>query len=228
MKYHQLISALALSLLVCFLIVVINGITSLFLETDILLICAFLLLFLLRAMGLLADLYQKAILKGQVLQFLSSIIYYKYRNATSKEMVERSFGASSPPNLIRIKNRIRLGDTLLNAINAEFIEVIGGENTISTSGDLYDKVSRFVVSSLQKRKARLSTASDSIQRYSTISMFLSAILPSFLIFGYIGSTVISQTSISLIGLSIGLLIVLPFVYATSVTALSRRLIENVV
>ncbi len=73
---------------------------------------------------------------------------------------------------------------------------------------------------LNNRKARVE---ESIQRYATLNMFLSTILPSFIIFAFIGSMLISQKQESMLYISLVLLIALPIAYALGNMLLSRRL-----
>ena len=68
-----------------------------------------------------------------------------------------------------------------------------------------------------------SVAEDSLQRYATISMFISTIVPSFLVFAFIGTAILSQASFNLLPFSVSMLILIPLAYAVGNSLLSRRL-----
>lgn len=61
------------------------------------------------------------------------------------------------------------------------------------------------------------------QRYATINMFLSSVLPSFIIFGFVGSSIISQSNPSLLIFSVIMLFALPALYAVGNSRLNGRL-----
>ncbi len=61
------------------------------------------------------------------------------------------------------------------------------------------------------------------QKYATINMFLSSVLPSFIIFGFVGSSIISQGNPSLLTFSVIMLFALPVLYAFGNSRLNGRL-----
>ena len=62
-------------------------------------------------------------------------------------------------------------------------------------------------------EASQATVEESAQRYATLNMFVSTVLPSFMIFAFIGSSILSQASFSLVAFSAILLLAVPVFYA---------------
>src|SRR5208337_387426 len=73
------------------------------------------------------------------------------------------------------------------------------------------------------RSERQSEIEESSQRYALINMFVSTIVPSFLVFAFIGTAILSQASFNLLPFSVSLLIFIPFSYAIGNSLLSRRM-----
>jgi hypothetical protein len=65
---------------------------------------------------------------------------------------------------------------------------------------------------------------ESAQRYATINMFISTILPSFLVFAFVGNAVLSGTGFSTFLFSITFLIMVPLAYAFGNAFMWRRLL----
>ncbi len=74
-----------------------------------------------------------------------------------------------------------------------------------------------------QRSERDAANGSSMSRYSTANMFISTVAPSFVIFSFIGSMLISQAGTSIAMMAFSLVIALPIVYAISSSSLSRRL-----
>jgi hypothetical protein len=65
---------------------------------------------------------------------------------------------------------------------------------------------------------------ESAQRYATINMFISTILPSFLVFAFVGNSVLSGTGFSTFLFSITFLIMVPLAYAFGNAFMWKRLL----
>ncbi len=65
---------------------------------------------------------------------------------------------------------------------------------------------------------------ESAQRYATFNMFISTILPSFLIFGFIGNSIMSQSGFGIFMFSAFLLLAVPLIYAIGNALMWRRLL----
>jgi len=75
-----------------------------------------------------------------------------------------------------------------------------------------------------KQNASVSGLEASIQRNSTINMFISSVAPSFIIFMFIGNLVISG-NYNILAIAIILLFMLPLAYAIGNAVFMRRLLE---
>ena len=73
-------------------------------------------------------------------------------------------------------------------------------------------------------KSRRSRIDETAQRYATFGMFVSTILPSFMIFAFIGDYVLAQSAAGLLFLSVGLLSAVPIIYSLGSTLMWRRLL----
>ncbi len=122
--------------------------------------------------------------------------------------------------------RMALGDSLQQSLLRTVAPVPKDLRDSVVSADWSDdgKALGSMISSygyaLENRRARIE---ESVQRYATINMFLSTVVPSFIVFAFIGSALLSQREGSLLTLSIALLIALPVAYGVCNTMLSRRL-----
>lgn len=72
---------------------------------------------------------------------------------------------------------------------------------------------------------KVSIVESHSQSSATITMFLSTILPSFVVFAFIGTTIISNSLPNMLLFSIAMLLILPMAYAVSHAQLSRRVLE---
>lgn len=64
---------------------------------------------------------------------------------------------------------------------------------------------------------------ESLQRFAVLNMFLSTIVPSFLVFAFIGSAIMSQATLDLMLFSVILIVIIPVFYAAGNTMMWRRL-----
>jgi hypothetical protein len=63
----------------------------------------------------------------------------------------------------------------------------------------------------------------SAQRYALVNMFVSTIVPSFMVFAFIGTTILSQANFSMLPFSVSLVIFIPLSYAIGNSLLSRKM-----
>jgi hypothetical protein len=61
------------------------------------------------------------------------------------------------------------------------------------------------------------------QRYATMNMFLSTILPAFIVFAFIGNSILSHAEFSMMPFSFSLLVIIPSAYAVGNFVMWRRL-----
>ncbi len=91
-------------------------------------------------------------------------------------------------------------------------------NASTFSGNIYNMINAFE-SELEEKKSGIASA---MQRYATLEMFLSTIAPSFIIFGFVGESIISDSSINIMLLSVIMAVILPSVYALLNLAKAKR------
>ncbi len=73
-------------------------------------------------------------------------------------------------------------------------------------------------------KGRVAEIEESAQRYATLNMFISTILPSFLVFAFIGGAILSQSGSGMLLFSLSFLVIIPLVYSAGNLIMQRRLI----
>jgi hypothetical protein len=73
---------------------------------------------------------------------------------------------------------------------------------------------------LRTKRAEIEEAA---QRYATLNMFLSTILPSFLVFAFIGESILSRGGFGTLLFSLVLLVLIPMAYAAGNVIMWRRL-----
>ncbi len=118
-----------------------------------------------------------------------------------------------PAHIAIVKAHKKLGrvDELTRSIPTE----VGATTFLSNLAAQYD----------DKMQVLSSTLASRMQRYSTANMFISTIMPSFVIFGFIGDLVISQKTIGISALVVILNLIIPFLYALSNFTMYRGLLE---
>lgn len=186
---------------------------------------AFLIYFLKRRLSLFQ---RKEEFKSELIRAMHTMLYYRMNGTPMLKSIEKARDTCElkglKDSLAMISRRMLLGDTAKNSINAvkELKEAFPGRS-LNPNG-LGLKEIRAVLGSHQlELDRRLSQFEAHSQRHATVSMFLSTILPSFVIFAFIGSTIISNTAPNMMLISIGMLIALPMVYAISYEILNRTL-----
>ncbi len=126
------------------------------------------------------------------------------------------------------KTLSRLGYPVHVAISSAH-EKLAGINVMlnSISKEVYRKAFfQNVISRYESKKLKAqSSYASRLQRYSTASMFICSIAPSFLIFGFIGDLVISQKSSDILTLALGLNLLIPLIFTITNFIMSRRLLE---
>lgn len=76
----------------------------------------------------------------------------------------------------------------------------------------------------RKKEATRADAEESTQRYATFNMFVSTVVPSFMIFAFIGSSILSRSSFSVAAFASVLLLGVPLLYSLGSMLMWRRLL----
>jgi len=127
--------------------------------------------------------------------------------------------------LKEVSARIKLGEQFGSAL-PKSLHAHGIDISISDyeSNNWYLQISNFIESYNNKQRSSISSLESSIQRNSTINMFISSVAPSFIIFMFIGNLII-YGNYNITVIIVLLLFVLPFAYALGTAISTRRLLE---
>ena len=172
--------------------------------------------------------YESNLLCEDLFDCISRIAHYKSCGVTTPNSISNSVAQAHTTKtraaFLKISRMIRLGEDFqcasriaLSSLGAAYQPVSIGESRIQLQ-QIFDSYG-------EMKRSRASIALDTLQRDATISMFLSTILPSFLLFIFVGSAVLSESGAGMIAISISLLILVPLFYAFSNAIFARRLIE---
>ena len=178
-----------------------------------------------------ADAEKARRLDEQIAESLYSMVYYKTKETPMYRILSRvseNAESSDVRSIFReISNRMKLGESFSAAIafvgNSRGVRILKDFSAGGHSND-YDSIVR-VLNSYESAMVEKNTVLDaSLQRYATINMFMSTVLPSFVIFIFIGETILAQGSGSMVPLSIVMVLVLPFAYLLGNLLIKRRLV----
>ncbi len=135
----------------------------------------------------------------------------------------------------RLKEAFRLAASLSRLGYPVHIAIVKAHGKLGRVGELTRSIpievgattflSNLAVQYGDKMQVLSSTIASRLQRYSTANMFVSTIIPSFVIFGFIGDLVISQKSIGISALVVIMNLIIPFLYALSNFTMYRGLLE---
>jgi hypothetical protein len=154
----------------------------------------------------------------ELMRGLSRVSYYRSANLPVINSLKRAATSSSNERVSRIlyetANRIGFGENFFDAISAATAKdkeiflnlrryVKSGESDIGEALLLYES----------KKKSARSRSNALMSRYATCGMFVTTIAPSFVIFSFIGSLLISQSASSTELMSIALVAAIPIAYS---------------
>jgi len=154
------------------------------------------------------------------------LLYYRLNGLPLLQSIDRAAGLADVgrvrAELVLLARRIRLGDALESA--AESLSGLRSFPARKAADPFRPESLKAALAGYElETKARVSLVEAQSQRHATISMFLSTILPSFVIFAFIGSAIISEGTPDMLLFSVAMLVALPMVYAISYSQLSRRM-----
>ncbi|MGI0141857.1 MAG: hypothetical protein ACREBF_04395 [Candidatus Micrarchaeales archaeon] len=179
----------------------------------------------------ITKLYLKKARENAVLEIFSQFLYYKNTGTSFQNALHYIYQTCTNSRirtaLKQIGRRLRLGEAFEETL-PRFFNELNGKLNLSYKGNFYDNLRKMIVRYSEERKSKTSSALDALQRNSTVNMFLSTLLPSFLLFLFVGTTILSQSGTNLAFISLMVLIVVPLIYTLSNVIFSRRLIEETV
>ncbi|MDE1864343.1 MAG: hypothetical protein KGH77_02860 [Candidatus Micrarchaeota archaeon] len=172
--------------------------------------------------------YDSNLLCEDLFGFIGRIAHYKSCGVTTPNSISNSIAQSHTAKtkgaFLRILRMIRLGEDFQCA-SMIVLASLGSPYQPISIGESHIQLQQAFNSYSEMKRSRASTALDTLQRGATINMFLSTILPSFLLFIFVGSAVLSESGGSIIAVSIALLILVPLFYAFSNAIFVRGFIE---
>lgn len=162
--------------------------------------------------------HERRRMKDEMARLMGILLHYKTSGASFVCSLEKAayFAEidSARKRLLSIARRIRLGGEAR-------VEDVAELEGFSDFGSARKAVDSYRMSA----EERNSSLEAHAQRDATIGMFLSTILPSFIIFSFVGSTIISPGSTGMFMFSVAMLIALPLILSVSAARLNRRLFE---
>lgn len=176
-----------------------------------------------------AEAYLRKRLEEGTVEFLYRVTYYKRRGGSYLRAVGKAVNGTADEGTKRIAGRaskgLMLGGGLASGIasGGEFRgEALLRNLRLSGTDDLGQVRCALAAHELRLGE-RQSAIEESSQRYAITNMFISTIVPSFLVFAFIGSAILSPAGFSMLLFSVSLLIFIPLSYAIGNSLLSRRL-----
>lgn len=178
--------------------------------------------------SIIEDAQKSKVLEEAFVNCLRSTIFYNSNGTPLAHALELSLTPSTPnpikSEIRRTASRIQLGidkpelfisPNLLKFCNTFKVSPgrvtdVGGLGALLEAHDLH-------------LNEQLSYIESSIQKFATANMFLAVIAPSFILFAFIGNSIISQGQSDLRLLYVLLLGVIPALYALSSLLFSRRI-----
>ncbi|MGC8538656.1 MAG: hypothetical protein ACP5MK_02195 [Candidatus Micrarchaeia archaeon] len=165
----------------------------------------------------------------QIIEFLYNLYYLRQKHTLASNMYMLASGIGNVADrqkLNEMANGIRLGGDFADLIYLQF-EPLLNEFGLSRPpschypNDQYQEI-RELLDSYESNEH--PTLEASMQRYSTVNMFISTILPIFIMFIFIGSSIISQSGINKVEFSLIILTFIPAFYAVGNAIFIRRYI----
>ncbi|MDE1869906.1 MAG: hypothetical protein KGH71_02880 [Candidatus Micrarchaeota archaeon] len=231
---QQLPQAVMLSVFLWSLIYYLNSGIDAVTSATLFLVCTLFTLFLLISYNKLYEFYFARKDENELLDSLRQIIYYGSNGASMLSLLnlisEITTANKIKLGLIRVRARMRLGGDFFSAIHEVFSKELSilKLNFLNSTNSTLEEISTALHLHDQSQNETAATSLDSLQRGSTISMFLSTLLPSFALFTFVGGSILSQGTPNFILLSMILLIFVPFLYALNMRSFARRLIGETI
>lgn len=189
------------------------------------------LLFICR--NILSSFVSDVLNKNALIDTFEQILYYKANGSSTSSSLQKVIQSSRLPEfksvLMKALLEMKLGLSFSEAFNLKFEKVLHELqfSFLESERGPYSQITQFLSIYRDKKRQNSIASLDSLQRSSTLSMFITTILPSFILFSFIGAAIISQSQPSLFALSLVLLIGIPIAYAISgLSSMKRFFVET--
>ncbi|MEM4064076.1 MAG: hypothetical protein QXR16_01240 [Candidatus Micrarchaeaceae archaeon] len=162
---------------------------------------------------------------------LGSLCYYRQKGKSVISTIEKvarvSSCAETTGSLKRARLRIAYGDDPASALSVTFSKsnpLFNGFN-LARGTNIYASIKKYLDEKSSESEHKNAIREASLQRYATFNMFLSSVLPSFVIFIFVAESILNSSGNNLLFLSLAMLEVIPMLYFFGNAALFRRLFE---
>ena len=170
--------------------------------------------------------HSQKLLREDLISSLYRICYRKSKGGSFLKAVNDVANEETSPSLKAVLSQ----SAKKLAMGADFLSAIVSNPAFAD----HSLLKNFEGSDAEAIKAKLSEHSfhsakahsemdEALNRNATLNMFLSVVLPSFLLFAFVGSSIVSQVEASMLLLSVTVLIFVPVFYALGNRLLYRRL-----
>lgn len=154
----------------------------------------------------------------ELMRGLSRVLYYRSANLPTVNSLVKAAAASSnhkvSKTLSETAKRIELGENFFDSIS----DSTSQDKEVSSNFSKYAKNAEVGIKEAlrmyeSKKKADLSRSNALASRYATCNMFVSTVVPSFVIFSFIGSMLISQAASNTEFMSIAMIAGIPVAFS---------------
>ena len=165
----------------------------------------------------------------ELMKGLNRLFYYRSANLPTLSALRMvripTTDAMAQTILYKVSKRMELGENFFDAIfNATANDKEISRNLSEYLGNIHTGIQEALQLYESRKKLSVSRSNALMSRYATCSMFVSTIAPSFVIFSFIGSMLISQTSSNIESIAIILLAAIPLTYSIINSVSARRFI----
>ena len=167
------------------------------------------------------QLHERVLMRERFVECLGKLTYSKAKGCTSMGAIRAACKGIDNPRLKaaaeKAQRKHRLGGSFLRHFSS--LAELSGYAPLSDLRSDPEDIVRSHGFYMESKRAEIEEAA---QRYATINMFLSTILPSFLVFAFVGDAILSQGGFDMPAFSVSLLLLLPLAYSVGNALMWRR------
>ncbi len=167
-----------------------------------------------------------------------ALAMYALLQANTRTYLEKTSGSAFVDYLHRVLYRVRSGHSytrsLVESAKEIRIESLRRSTLVHALGRLMDwdaepagEGTGWIETEIQRHsrrdESRKTDIEEGAQRYATFNMFLSTVLPSFLVFAFIGDSILSHAYFGMLLFSFFLVFIMPVMYSAGSFLMWRRL-----
>ncbi|MCL5239641.1 MAG: hypothetical protein M1286_04205 [Candidatus Marsarchaeota archaeon] len=159
-----------------------------------------------------AESYSENARRSSFTEYLHRVLY---RNRSGHSYAKASYAAAA-----EIQNA-ELREQVLSSVRKRMMlfEADGEEGAARDRANAEAEIRRRA----RETETRQADVDEKAQRNATLNMFVSTVLPSFMVFAFIGGSILSHEYFSLVALSACLILAIPVIYSAGSLVMWRRL-----